>query len=291
MQACDATQIELHDGRHLAFVERGDPDGVPILFFHGTPGSRCFRHPDDSIASGANGRVIHVDRPGIGRSDPKPGRTLVDWAEDVVQLVNALGVDRFAIAGISGGGPYAMACAWAMPERVSGVAVVSGMAPLEMQGAMDGMSAVNRIGLRIARHASFLLPLALSPMARAATRDPRSMLDKAAKNYSEPDQRVMERAEIRDMYAADIAESYRQGVRGHAEDLRAVASPWGFDLRKIRIPVYLWQGEQDRNVPPGMARQMGERIPDARARMIGDQGHLLLFDHWAEILSELGTEF
>lgn len=287
MKAEKPNQIELHDGRHLSFVEKGDPTGTPILVFHGTPGSRCFRHPDDSIADGLNARLIHIDRPAVGWSDPQPGRTLLDWPKDVAHFVDELNVERFAVVGISGGGPYALACAWAMPERVSSVAVISGMAPLDIQGVTDGMSAFNRIGLRIARRAPFLLTLALSPMARAAKKDPLSLLDRAAPNYAEPDQRVMERTEIREMYVEDITESYRQGVKGHSEDLRVVSRPWGFDLGEISIPVKLWQGELDQNIPPSMAEYMAGRIPTAQLRMFQDQGHLLMFDHWDEILADI----
>ncbi|GAA0630898.1 hypothetical protein GCM10009016_21280 [Halomonas beimenensis] len=97
----------------------------------------------------------------------------------------------------------------------------------------------------------------------------------------------MERPEIRGMYAEDIAESYRQGARGHARDLRAVAKPWGFNLGEIRIPVTLWQGELDRNITTAMAMHMKEKIPDAKLNLIKDQGHLLLFEYWEDILSEL----
>ncbi|ATJ82007.1 alpha/beta fold hydrolase [Halomonas beimenensis] len=287
MKGDSTKKIQLHDGRHLAYIERGNPDGVPVLFFHGTPGSRHFRHPDGSIATRKDVRVIHPDRPAIGLSDPKPGRTLLDWAEDTGELLDALQIDKCTIAGISGGGPYALACAWAMPDRVSRIAVISGMAPLEMPGATEGMSTVNRTGLWIARHASWLLPLAISPMAQGARKEPRKVLDKAATSYSAPDKKLMERPEIRGMYAEDIAESYRQGARGHARDLRAVAKPWGFNLGEIRIPVTLWQGELDRNITTAMAMHMKEKIPDAKLNLIKDQGHLLLFEYWEDILSEL----
>lgn len=287
MKAEKPNRIKLSDGRHLAFVERGDPSGTPILFFHGTPGSRGFHHPDESVAIDTRARLIHIDRPGVGWSDPHPGRTLLDWPKDVVQVADALELETLAIAGVSGGGPHALACAWWMPERISSVAVISGMAPLDAQGAMDGMSAFNRVGLRIARHTPFLLPLALSPMARAGKKDPRSLLEKAALNYAQPDQRVMERPDVREMYITDIIESYRQGVRGHAGDLLAVSRSWGFDLAEISTPVQLWQGKQDQNIPPSMAEHMAGRIPKAQLRIFEDQGHLLMFDHWDEILSDI----
>ena len=98
--------ITLRDGRRLSYLEFGALDGEPVLFFHGTPGSRLFYHPDESILINLGIRLITVDRPGYGRSDPKPNRTYLDWPDDVEQLVTKLKLDRFAIAGHSGGGPH-----------------------------------------------------------------------------------------------------------------------------------------------------------------------------------------
>src|SRR5512139_3720722 len=104
--------IQLRDRRSLSCAEYGDPQGKPVLFFHGTPSSRLFRHPDDSIAASLGVRLITVDRPGFGLSDPKPGRILLDWTDDVIELADAFKIERFAVAGVSGGGPYAAACGY-----------------------------------------------------------------------------------------------------------------------------------------------------------------------------------
>ena len=120
----------LPDGRALGFARFGALDGKPLLFFHGLGASRLTRHPDDSIATSLGVQVITVDRPGIGLSDPKPGRTLLDWPNDVVALADALGIEQFAVLGWSGGGAHALACAYKIPERLSAVGVVSSGAPL-----------------------------------------------------------------------------------------------------------------------------------------------------------------
>src|SRR5437868_4337089 len=112
------TVFRLRDGRALGYAEYGDPGGTPVFFFHGSPGSRLQRHPDPSITSSFGARIITVDRPGYGRSDFQPGRRLLDWPADAAQLADALSIERFAAIGLSGGGPYLLACAYAMPERL-----------------------------------------------------------------------------------------------------------------------------------------------------------------------------
>ncbi len=112
-------QLQLRDGRRLGYVDYGDPAGRPVLLFPGVPGSRLQGHPDRSIAGALGVRLIGVDRPGYGLSDDKRGRTLLDWPDDVVTLADHLGLERFALLSISGGGAYAAACAWKIPERLA----------------------------------------------------------------------------------------------------------------------------------------------------------------------------
>lgn len=123
--------ITVKDGRELAYAEYGEPNGHPVFFFHGTQSSRLERHRDESIARGRGARIIATDRRGQGLSDFQPGRTLLDWPDDVTRLADSLGLDRFAVMGMSAGGPYALACAHAIPERLSSIKVIAGAAPLD----------------------------------------------------------------------------------------------------------------------------------------------------------------
>lgn len=132
------TELELSDKRQLPYAEYGDPSGVPVFLFHGLPGSRLAWGllPDHPFPPGL--RIVAPDRPGYGRSDPNPRRTLLDWANDVTELTDALAINTFAIVGISGGGPGALACAWKMPERVTAVGVVACPAPTDAPGVPAG---------------------------------------------------------------------------------------------------------------------------------------------------------
>jgi pimeloyl-ACP methyl ester carboxylesterase len=138
------TTLLLPDGDTLAYVETGDSSGLPVLVFHGLPGSRLQRHPDETIARAAGLRLIHFDRPGYGLSSPRPGRTLSDWPRTIAAAADAIGLAEFAIAGISGGGPYAAACVTSLRERVIRAAIISGVGP---PGSMSGRMTVAPPGL------------------------------------------------------------------------------------------------------------------------------------------------
>jgi pimeloyl-ACP methyl ester carboxylesterase len=126
--------VPLRDRRTLAFAEYGDPNGEPILEFHGIPGSRLEAWYYDEAGKKLGARVIGIDRPGFGLSSYKRGYCILDWPSDVLEFANALGLKRFGVAGISSGSPYALACARVIPERLKGCAVVSGISPLKVQG-------------------------------------------------------------------------------------------------------------------------------------------------------------
>lgn len=281
-----AHSIELRDGRTLTYAEHGTENGVPLLFFHGTPGSRtCV--PNPAAVSDNDVRLITVDRPGYGGSTPKPGRTLSDWADDVVQLADTLGIDQFAVAGLSGGVPHALACGTLIPDRVTVVGSISGMAPLDVPGVTDEMSLSNRIGFLAARYVPSLLPLALRSMARQARDDPMGLVDEVRSNYSTSDQRVFDDPDVRRRMAREVATAYEQGTAGHVSDFRSLARDWGFDLSNLIIPVRLWHGGEDQNAPLAMAEWLAETIPNTHLTIYPEEGHLAAYDHFSEIVSEL----
>jgi len=150
-------QITLADGCTLGFAEYGVPDGIPILFFPGTPSGRLFHHPDESIAVSLGARVITIDRPGYGLSDFQRNRALLNWPDDVEELADALGFDRFPVAGISGGAPYVAACALRIPERLTAAGIINGLGPTDWQGAVEGMPGERSVGVRLGRRAPWLV--------------------------------------------------------------------------------------------------------------------------------------
>lgn len=139
--------LRLPDGRIIEYAERGEPDGFPVFYFHGTPSNH--REAEFASPESLGIRLITPDRPGAGRSTPVVGRRLLDWPGDVVQIADALGIDRFAVVGASGGGPYALACAFAIPERLTGCAVLSGIAPMDDPRAPKQVNVVERWLIRL----------------------------------------------------------------------------------------------------------------------------------------------
>ena len=254
----------LPDGRTLAYVECGAPDGRPVFSFHGLPGSRLQRHPDESIARGAGARVIHVDRPGFGRSTPRPGRTLADWPHDVAALADRLGLERFAIAGTSGGGPYAAACAAHLGSRVTRTAIVSGVGPPGSMAA-GTMTAAARLGFFLAPRAPWTMRGTIAPIARLAMRAPSRYIAALAWYMSPPDRPILARPEVRAVLAQDLREAFRQGARALVDDLVLLARPWGLSWDRVAGPVVLWHGEDDWMIPPGASPRSNARSP-ARGR-------------------------
>lgn len=279
-------ELTLPDGRVLAYAEYGRPNGLPVFFFHGTPGSRLFARLLHNAAADRGVRIIAPERPGYGRSTPHPGRTLMSWPGDVAALATHLGLERFAIAGISGGGPYALACAAAMPARVSAVAVVSGVAPFR-KGVARRMGWRARSGFWLARHVSPLVRLQFRFFAWSGCRRPDQLLRQFRRQASPPDRAILAREEIGPLVVEDFCEALRQGGRAPAEDMRLFSSPWEVPFAAISAPVQLYQGTADRIVPPVMARLLAKLVPGANLAWWEGGGHFAGVDHSGEILDAL----
>jgi pimeloyl-ACP methyl ester carboxylesterase len=287
VQDISGETIRLQDGRRLGYAEWGDPSGQPLVYCHGFPGSRAEGRLGDQPARRTGVRVLAVDRPGMGLSDFQPRRGLADWPRDVDQLADALGLERFAVLGISGGGPYAAACAWGLPKRLTAVGIVSGLGPLAAPGATEGMSRQNRLLFGVVGRLPVLPRVLMAVTAPRATKRPDRALEQGQRGFGGVDQPYLGRPELRQAWEATIAEAFRRGGRGPAWELRLYARPWGFRLQDIRVPVHLWHGEQDANHPIAMARHLAAAIPSCRASFYPGEGHLHFVDRFPEILSAL----
>ena len=278
--------LRLADGRLLGYGDFGDPAGRPLMMFHGFPGSRISASIGHEAAARAGVRLIAPDRPGMGLSTFQPGRRIVDWPADVADLADALGVGRFAVGGISGGGPYAAVCALRLADRLEGAAIISGVAPFDIPDATSGMNRLNRIMFTLARRAPWL---ARAPMilAQLALRSPERAIDRSLAAMPEADRAIMRRPEVRAAFVSDFVEAFRAGVRGPAWELVLYARPWGFRLQDIQMEVHLWQGEADKNVPVSMGRYQAAAIPNCRAKFFPGEGHLLIIDRMEEMVGEV----
>ena len=279
--------IRLKDGRKLAFTESGDPRGTPVFFLHGNPGSRYMRHPDDALTARLGVRLITPDRPGYGLSDYQPERTLLDCPSDIEQLANMLGLGRFALFGVSAGGPYAAACAWRLGERLSSVAIVSGAAPFDRPGAMRGVNRDYRNAYSLAGWPEWLLHPIMAAHDRSVRRNPNRALAALLAHCSPDDRAALKDPALSAQVQGWRFEATRQGVRGMRREARILVSPWGFPLEEIRPEVHLWYWEGDSIVPPQMGLYLAKRIPRTVSHFLPGGGHFSLFTSWKEILTTL----
>lgn len=271
----------LRDGRTMAYAVWGDPDGDTVLLCHGAPGSRLFA-PDAVTTAQAGVRLVTVDRPGYGGSDAHGGRTLLDWPIDVLQLADRLEATRFAVVGHSSGGPYALACARELPDRVSGVAVVSSVAPYEDRpaDAPDDDEALTGLARRAPESAA----VQVADGAAWLVHGPDRFLDLPR---PEPDVVLLADPGIRSMFTRTIRESVKQGIDAYAWDCVVERQPWGFSLAEIAADVAIWQGGQDLAVPPSLAAFLARNLPRNHLRLVPEAGHGLILTAWAEILNDL----
>ncbi len=278
--------VTLPDGRELAFEEYGDPDGRPVLSFHGGLSSRLDAAPAHDAARTLGIRIVSPDRPGMGRSTYQPGRRLLDWPADVAVLTDTLALDRFAVMGWSCGGPYAAACAAKMPERITAVGLLSSAVPFELVGTTKGLSRDDRILLflvrRVPRLASALLRVSIADASESR------LYREIRRSFPAVDAAALkERGPVADAVAF-VKESMRQGTAGCLQDYRVFGNPWGFALGEVTAPVHIWEGAEDRTGPPEYRDLLLRNLPDARITVVPGEGHLSLLQHQAPaILADL----
>lgn len=279
-------------GRALAYEQVGDPDGVPIFLLHGTPGCRLSgQHPDPSRVSAAGLRLLSYDRPGYGRSDRCRGRRVVDCVGDVQALADALGIERFAVSGGSGGGPHALAVAARLPHRVTRVACNVGAAPYDADGLdwLAGMDPVNLREFGWALEGEPTLSVELAREARTALAklddDPTALLSDV--ELSDADRAVLEDPGLRKVLRAATHEMFAQGVSGWVDDDLAFVTPWGFTVAEIAVPVEIRYGASDVLVPAAHGAWLAAHVPGATVTVDEHAGHLSTPDQRLEDLRAL----
>jgi pimeloyl-ACP methyl ester carboxylesterase len=282
----------LIEGAHgqLEVESAGPADGVALLFHTGTPADGTIYA--SQVREGAERGLRHVaySRPGYGRSARHADRSVADCVTDVVAIADALGIGRFFTAGLSGGGPHALACAAELSDRVIAAATLGGIAPFDAQGLdwWNGMGQENldEMGAAAVGEAELRAYLDLEGAQLAAVTGPE--LNAAFGDLvSQPDRDALT-GEFAEFMAAGVREALAPGVDGWLDDDLAFVRDWGFDLASIRVPVTVWQGEQDRFVPLAHGAWLAANVPSAKARLEPDHGHLsLVLTAYGEILDEL----
>jgi len=279
------------DGRTICFTEHGDPSGPPLFMFHGTPGSRLDHDPYDRPTAA---RIITIDRPGYGESDPQPDRRLVDWPGDVAAVADALGIDQFFVLGISGGGPHALACAALLPQRVRRVGVVCGVGPLDDPASDAGMKPSNAMLNQLSRSDPKAVHDIADMMAAGITgaNDPAELHAlMTADDMPDVDRATMAHPAVQEMMYTTAKEGMRQGGDAFAIEMIMLAQPWGFALEDLTVEVRFLQGTEDVNVPLAHAEVMAARVPGATLTVMQGEGHMsLAIDHTTPFALELVAE-
>jgi pimeloyl-ACP methyl ester carboxylesterase len=289
----EAPRIEgsvlLDDGRRLGIAEFGVPSGRPIFWFHGTPGARR-QIPTEArkAAAQCNVRLIGVDRPGVGDSTPHVYADFGAWAKDVAQIADRMGIDRFGLVGLSGGGPNVLACAHEMPNRVVAGFVLGGVAPARGEDAAPG----GLVGLAayfapIYRLLHEPLGVMLTLFAWTARPVASPALDLFARLSPKPDRAVFARPEMRAIFLDDLLHGSRWGLRAPVYDLILFSNPWSFRLKDIRVPIHFWHGDEDHLVPVDHARHQAKLIPNAKLVERHGESHLGSLPAAKEILDSI----
>ncbi|MBX7211920.1 MAG: alpha/beta hydrolase [Verrucomicrobiaceae bacterium] len=268
--------ITLSNGRKIAYAEYGDPAGSPAFYFHGWPSSGIQGSLMDEAGRELGLRIISPDRPGLGQSDFHPGRRLLDWPPLLGEMAAQLGIGSFHVFGVSGGGPYVLAAAHVMAERLLTASIVSGAPPLRLFGTQD-LFWVYRAALVLRRHLNFML----DPLFRAGARISNGRPDAIPMRWllamlGPEDRRVMSNGRNLHVVSEGFRQSIRQSVKHAQADADIYLEDWGFDLRSIRHPIHLWHGREDQNIPISYAEKLAALLPHATTHWTDRDGHYSL---------------
>jgi len=282
--------IRLRDGRNIGIASVGKDDGFPIIHFHGSGSSRLEVILFAQQASDEGVRLIGLDRPGIGLSDPKSGYRLLDWPDDVVEVANQLGIERFAVEGLSAGGPFALTCAYKIPHRLTACGLISTVSQTDL--VMRAGTRSMRVMWWIGTHAPHLM-LFYARLVQRMTGSDEASIEKYLVRYSAhlgaADKQLLNDPKIRRSIAQAMGESFRQGAEGNLEIVVTEVQPWGFQVDQVKFEkLFLWHGEQDKIIPIATARLLAQMLPHCTATFYPDDGHFsTIANHAREIFHRL----
>lgn len=286
MHPTDHATVRLRDGRSIAYSVFGDPNGRPLLNCHGGLVCRldiASAH-DAALANGI--RVVSPDRPGVGGSDRRPGRTMLDWADDVRELTDTIGIDRFATIGWSMGGQYALGLAYSLADRIDATIVVAGCPPLDDPTNFAALSRLDQRLSKLAGRHPARARVTFGAMRAMARWAPKRFTETSARDLGAVDGEVARRPAI--AYAPMVAEALRQ-PHGAVDEYRVFTDPWGFDPSTITAPVHVWWGTDDRLVARPLVDSLVASLPTCRLTVVPDAGHFVAVDRWADVLAPVAA--
>ncbi len=293
-EASLAREGTFHNGsRTHAYLETGDDGGPLVIHNHGGPSSRLEANLFDASARAHGLRFVCVDRPGIGGSDPQPGRTFESWANDLLALADSLGAQHFAVTGWSEGGPWALAAAaYLDPARLAHVTCIAGASygTFGANWAATYQSSVDALGGRLALHFHPGFRLMYELLGLSATRFEASYLQALKKSIGVSDQEVLSDEGVCHSFLEASRECFRQGAEGLVTDATMLYEAWPFDMTTVTRPVHFWQGTDDKLVPEPINRMVADKTPGAIWHSISGGGHFIALSHADEILAQVASD-
>ncbi len=276
--------LDLADGRRLGYAEWGPPDAPPVLYCHGFPTNRQELLLIQPVLErhGVEARVVALNRPGYGPSTFQANRTFLDWPRDVAEAADQLGIGRFAVLGVSGGCPYALACGYALPERVTRIGIVVGMAPIEAPGMQDASAISGPSANWLVRRVQF----GMMAYAFKKGREDR-FLEQSLTTMGDTDREAMAQPEMQQWFFAMTRESLGQGGGSAAREAGLYRKPWGFEPEQVTVETRLWYGGADKTVPASAGRWLADRLPDSHYELWPEHGHFtwMLSHEAAEVVA------
>lgn len=280
-------QFRLADGRRVTYREYGSHRGYPVLALHGTPGSRLKYAAADAEAHRLGLRLISPDRWGYGRTDAHDDPALGAYANDATGLVDALGIDRFSVVGISGGGPYAAAVAARLGRRVGALALVAPVGPIS--GAVDAgdLRLFHRLCFNLMAPLPGLMRITFELYRASLALAPKTTIRLVSVGAGPVDKALVRSPDVRDKLGETFRAGLERGASGPVIDLKLFSQPWQVRLEEVTARARIWLGTEDTNVPQAAVRALHRMIPGAELQHIGGQGHFWVSRHYGEVLGWL----
>ncbi len=275
--------LKLDNHARLSWNQYGSPNGEPVFYFHGMPGSSLEAHDADSFARELGLRLIIPNRPGYGDSDPQENFTPLDWPIILTQLADSLHINRFSILSFSGGGIYAFACAHAMPERIKHITLLSAPAPFETSVMQNSINADFKPLYELAASDFNAALEQVSQMAPSSE----ALLTIMESIFPPEDKKIFNDEHVRKSYLDNLTLAIKNGITGFVSDLRCIASPWGFKFEDTEIDIDIWHGRHDKNINFSVAEYLADSLKNTSTHFLNDEGHCYLFKYWCEILENI----
>jgi pimeloyl-ACP methyl ester carboxylesterase len=275
-------EIDLPDGRTMSYTRRGSEYDACVVVLDG-PGSRGLAAGAASAAEKLGIGLLAPDRPGFGSTSTPAGAGIPDWPEDCRVLLDKLGIERFGLLTQSGGTPYGLATAAALPDRVIAISLLGAFAPTEDPASVAELGKEPRIGVKLARRAPWLLRLALKPMARAARKDPEKLARKAIEDLPAADRAVLEDPRLWQIHVR-ATEEILQRPRAIAREIGLLAHPWGFAIEGVHAPAAFWSGELDEVHPTSQSERIAVRLGGAPIHVVPGASNFGLLPVYPEAL-------